>query len=170
MWAFTGKQLLFMGGEMGDELEWSEERGLDWDLIADESDGSGIYRLVKDLNRRYRDIPALWTQDTSPGGFRWITSEDSQHNTFSFLRFAPSGDTLACIVNFAAVPQEGYRIGLPRPGRWLEVINTDSELYGGSGVGNLGEVQAEDVPYHGLDFSVSLRVPPLGAVWLHFDG
>jgi 1,4-alpha-glucan branching enzyme len=170
MWAFTGKQLLFMGSEMGDELEWSEERGLDWNLIADGQRGGGVHNLVKDLNRVYKDIPALWTQDTSPSGFRWITSEDSQHNTFSFLRFAPDDDTLACVVNFAAIPHEDYRIGLPRTGVWREVINTDSELYGGSGVGNLGEVHAEALPWHGLDASVSLRVPPLGAVWLHYEG
>jgi 1,4-alpha-glucan branching enzyme len=170
MWAFTGKQLLFMGAEMGDEREWSEERGLDWNLLADESRGGGIHRLVKDLNRTYRGTPAIWTQDTNSSGFRWITSEDSQHNTFSFLRFAPNGDTLACIVNFAAVPHEGYRIGLPRAGVWREVINTDSTLYGGSGVGNLGEVHAEDVPWHGLNASASLRVPPLGAVWLRLEG
>jgi 1,4-alpha-glucan branching enzyme len=169
MWAFTGKQLLFMGAETGDEREWSEERGLDRSLIDDPDQGGGIYRLIQDLNRTYRDIPALWAQDTDPAGFRWISSEDSQHNTFSFLRFAPSGDTLACVVNFSAVPQEGYRIGLPKAGRWAEVINTDSELYGGSGVGNLGEVVAEEIPYHGMDHSVSLRVPPLGAVWLHLS-
>jgi 1,4-alpha-glucan branching enzyme len=170
MWAFTGKQLLFMGSEMGDEFEWNEARGLDWALLDDQQHGGGVYRLVQDLNRVYRELPALWTQDTTPNGFRWISSEDSQHNTFSFLRFAPSGDTVACIVNFSGVPQEGYRIGLPRAGTWREVINTDSELYGGSGVGNLGEVQADSEPWHGLDFSVSLRVPPLGAVWLHHEG
>jgi 1,4-alpha-glucan branching enzyme len=124
---------------------------------------------VKDLNRVYKESPALWTQDTSASGFRWITSEDSQHNTFSFVRFPPNGDPVACVVNFAAVPHEGYRIGLPRPGRWAEVINTDSELYGGSGVGNLGEVQTDDMPWHGFDHSVSLRVPPLGAVWLRLE-
>ena len=170
MWAFTGKQLIFMGAEMGDEREWSEERGLDWSLLEDGRPGRGLHRLVQDLNRRYLDTPALWSQDTSPSGFRWITSEDSQHNTFSFLRFAPNGDTLACIVNFAAVPHEGYRIGLPRAGAWREVINTDSELYGGSGVGNLGKVHAEELPWHGLNASVSLRVPPLGAVWLRPEG
>jgi 1,4-alpha-glucan branching enzyme len=165
MWAFTGKQLLFMGGEMGDMREWSEERGLDWGLLEDPAFGR-LKGLVGDLNRVYRDTPAIWSQDTSPTGFRWITSEDSQHNTFSFVRFAPGGDTLACIVNFAAVPFEGYRIGLPKTGRWEEVINTDSELYGGSGVGNLGAVEAEPMPWHGFTASASLRVPPLGAVWL----
>jgi 1,4-alpha-glucan branching enzyme len=168
MWAFTGKQLLFMGGEMGDLREWSEERGLDWGLLEDPAFG-GVKGLVKDLNRVYRETPALWTQDTSPSGFRWITSEDSQHNTFSFVRFTPNGDALACIVNFAAIPHEGYRIGLPKPGRWHEVVNTDSALYGGSGVGNLGEVQAEPLPWHGFNASASLRVPPLGAVWLRYE-
>jgi 1,4-alpha-glucan branching enzyme len=170
MWAFTGKQLIFMGAEMGDPREWSEERGLDWDLLADEWRGGGIHKLVKDLNRTYKQVPALWTQDTEASGFRWITSEDSQHNTFSFLRFAPNGDTLACVVNFSAVPHNDYRIGLPRAGVWREVINTDSSLYGGSGVGNLGEVHAEEIPWHGLNASASLRVPPLGAVWLHLEG
>ncbi|HET9516905.1 MAG TPA: 1,4-alpha-glucan branching protein GlgB, partial [Actinoplanes sp.] len=169
MWAFSGKQLLFMGAELGDEQEWSEERGLDWGLLDDPA-RSGIKRLVQDLNRTYRQTPALWTQDTTGAGFRWITSEDSQHNTFSFLRFAPDGGTLACIVNFAAIPHEGYRIGLPRTGRWREIVNSDSEIYGGSGVGNLGGVDAEPVPWHGLAASASLRVPPLGALWLRFEG
>jgi 1,4-alpha-glucan branching enzyme len=168
MWAFTGKQLLFMGSEMGDMREWSEERGLDWGLLQDPAFG-GVKGLVKDLNRIYRETPALWTQDTSPSGFRWITSEDSQHNTFSFVRFAPDGGVLACVVNFAAVPFEGYRIGLPKTGAWHEVVNTDSELYGGSGVGNLGEVTAEPLPWHGFNASASLRVPPLGAVWLRYE-
>jgi 1,4-alpha-glucan branching enzyme len=168
MWAFTGKQLLFMGSEMGDMQEWSEERGLDWGLLGNPLYG-GLHGLVKDLNRVYRETPALWTQDTSPAGFRWITSEDSQHNTFSFIRYTPDGEPLACVVNFAAVPFEGYRIGLPRTGTWHEVINTDSALYGGSGVGNLGQVEAEARPWHGFNASVSLRVPPLGAVWLRAD-
>ncbi|WP_229074144.1 1,4-alpha-glucan branching protein GlgB [Actinoplanes sp. DH11] len=169
MWAFTGKQLLFMGAEMGDEREWNESGGLHWHLLEDPQH-AGIKQLVGDLNRVYRETPALWTQDTSPAGFRWITSEDSQHNTFSFVRFTPNGDTLACVVNFAAIPHEGYRIGLPRAGRWTEVINTDAELYGGSGVGNLGAVEAEHVPWHGFDASASLRVPPLGALWLRYEG
>jgi 1,4-alpha-glucan branching enzyme len=168
MWAFSGKQLLMMGSEMGDEQEWSEERGLNWGLLQDPRHG-GVKQLVQDLNRVYRATPALWTQDTSPSGFRWISSEDSQHNTFSFLRFAPNGAALACIVNFAAVPHENYRIGLPRVGTWQEVLNSDSELYGGSGVGNLGSVEAEPMPWHGLPASAALRVPPLGAVWLRLD-
>jgi 1,4-alpha-glucan branching enzyme len=165
MWAHPGKQLLFMGSELGDDREWSEERGLDWDLLEDPT-RAGMQRLVHDLNAVYRATPALWTQDTSPAGFRWISAEDSAHNVFSFIRLAPDGSPLVCVVNFAAVPHEGYRIGLPRAGTWAESVNTDADVYGGSGVGNLGTVHAENVPWHGLPASASLRIPPLGALWL----
>jgi 1,4-alpha-glucan branching enzyme len=165
MWAHPGKQLVFMGCELGDEQEWSEARGLDWGLLDDPA-RAGVQRLVRDLNGVYRTTPALWSQDTTPGGFRWISSEDSTHNTFSFVRIAADGSPLVCVVNFAAVPQEGYRIGLPHSGDWAEVINTDADTYGGSGVGNLGTVHAEDLPWHGLPASAALRVPPLGALWL----
>jgi 1,4-alpha-glucan branching enzyme len=165
MWAFPGKQLLFMGIELGDDREWSEERGLDWGLLKDPA-RAGTHRLMCDLNAAYRATPALWSQDTSPGGFRWISAEDSAHNTFSFVRIAVDGSLLVCVVNFAAVPQENYRVGLPRAGTWTEVVNTDAEAYGGSGVGNMGAVSTEDVPWHGFPSSVSLRVPPLGALWL----
>jgi len=165
MWAFPGKQLLFMGGELGDEQEWSEQRGLDWGLLHDPAH-AGVQRLMRDLNAAYRSTPALWSQDTAPEGFRWITAEDSANNAFSFIRAAADGSTLVCVVNFAAIPHENYRIGLPRGGVWTEVINTDADVYGGSGVGNLGQVRAEDTPSHGLPASVALRVPPLGALWL----
>jgi 1,4-alpha-glucan branching enzyme len=165
MWAHPGKQLLFMGSELGDFQEWSEERGLDWGLL-DNPLHAGVKRLVTDLNGHYRTLPELWTQDTTPAGFRWLSAEDSANNTFSFLRLAPDGSALACIVNFSAVPHEEYRVGLPRAGRWQELLNTDSHLYGGSGVGNLGEVRTDDQPWHGQAVSVSLRVPPMGALWL----
>ncbi len=165
MWAFAGKQLVFMGAEMGGDGEWNEGAGLDWSLL-DHHPRKGLQTLVRDLNTQYRNTPALWTQDTEPSGFRWITSEDSWHNTFSFIRMAPNGDPLVCVVNFASVPHENYRIGLPRTGTWREVVNTDAEIYGGSGVGNMGSVQAEGLPWHGLPASAELRVPPLGALWL----
>jgi 1,4-alpha-glucan branching enzyme len=165
MWAFPGKQLLFMGSELADDREWSEANGLNWELLDDPA-RAGVQRLVGDLNTAYRATPALWTQDTTPAGFRWISSEDAAHNTFSFIRLAPDGSPLVCVVNFAAIPQETYRIGLPQAGTWDEVVNTDADIYGGSGVGNLGAVEAEEVPSHGLPASVELRVPPLGALWL----
>jgi 1,4-alpha-glucan branching enzyme len=165
MWAFPGKQLTFMGIELADDREWSEQRGLDWWLLDDPA-RAGVQRLVRDLNVAYRAEPALWSRDTEPEGFRWITAEDSAHNTFSFVRTGADGSQLVCVVNFAAIPHEGYRIGLPEAGRWAELVNTDADTYGGSGVGNLGSVLAEDVPWHGLPASAELRVPPLGALWL----
>jgi 1,4-alpha-glucan branching enzyme len=165
MWAHPGKQLIFMGSELGDDFEWSESRGLNWDLL-ELPDRAGMQHLVRDLNAAYRDNPPLWTQDTTPDGFRWISAEDSANNTFSFMRLADDGSPLVCVVNFAAVPHENYRIGLPQGGTWTEVINTDSAAYGGSGVGNLGAVHAEELPWHGLPASAALRVPPLGALWL----
>jgi 1,4-alpha-glucan branching enzyme len=114
----------------------------------------------------YRDTPALWSADTEPAGFRWITAEDSANNTLSFIRTGADGSLLVCVANFAAVPHEGYRIGLPHGGTWRELVNTDAVEYGGSGVGNLGAVSAEEVPWHGLPASVALRVPPLGTLWL----
>jgi 1,4-alpha-glucan branching enzyme len=165
MWAHPGKQLLFMGCELADFQEWSEERGLNWGLLGDPGH-AGVHRLLADLNAVYRSCPPLWTQDTTPAGFRWLSAEDSANNTFSFLRMAPDGDPVVCVVNFSALPHENYRIGLPKAGAWNEVVNTDSALYGGSGVGNLGAVQTEDRQWHGQPTSVALRVPPLGALWL----
>ncbi|MCX4385605.1 1,4-alpha-glucan branching protein GlgB [Micromonospora peucetia] len=168
MWAHPGKQLLFMGCELADDREWSEERGLDWYLLHDPA-RAGVQRLVGDLNRVYRGTPALWAQDTEPAGFRWIAGDDVANNTVSFVRIAPDGATLVCVANFSALPLEDYRVGLPAGGTWAEVLNTDAHHYGGSGVGNLGEVHAEDVPWHGLPASAALRVPPLGVLWLRRD-
>ncbi|MFC5922314.1 1,4-alpha-glucan branching protein GlgB [Micromonospora vulcania] len=165
MWAHPGKQLIFMGSELADDREWSEERGLDWYLLHDPA-RAGVQRLVVDLNRVYRDTPALYAQDTEPAGFRWIAGDDVANNTVSFVRIAPDGSTLVCVANFSALPLHDYRIGLPAGGTWTEVLNTDAHHYGGSGVGNLGAVHAEDVPWHGMVASAALQVPPLGAIWL----
>jgi 1,4-alpha-glucan branching enzyme len=166
MWAHPGKQLLFMGGEFGQQGEWAEQRSLDWWLLAKEPH-HGVQRLVRDLNRVYRDSPTLWSMDSAPEGFRWIDADDVSGNVVSFLRSTPDGGApVACVVNFAGVPHENYRLGLPHAGVWREVVNTDAQEYGGSGVGNLGQVHAVDEPWHGLPASAVLRVPPLGAVWL----
>ncbi|MET7421979.1 1,4-alpha-glucan branching protein GlgB [Dactylosporangium sp. NPDC005555] len=165
MWSFPGKQLLFMGCELGDEQEWSEERGLDWGLLHDPQ-RAGLQRLVRDLNGVYRRTPALWSQDITPDGFRWINNEDSSGNVFSYLRWGADGSAVAIIVNFAAHPHEHYQIGLPFTGRWAEILNTDADVYGGSGVGNMGAVEAVSEPCNGLPASARLRVPPLGALWL----
>ncbi|MDT4979902.1 MAG: 1,4-alpha-glucan branching enzyme [Pseudonocardiales bacterium] len=168
MWAHPGKQLVFMGQEFAQGAEWAESRSLDWWLL-EAPDHRGVARLVTDLNRVYGDTSALWSQDTVPEGFHWIDANDAAGNVYSFLRFGEDRSMLACIANFSAVPHEGYRIGLPRAGRWDEVINTDADLYFGSGVGNFGGVEAVDEPWHGQPASATLRVPPLGALWLRFN-
>ncbi|HSK55660.1 MAG TPA: 1,4-alpha-glucan branching protein GlgB [Jiangellales bacterium] len=165
MWAHPGKQLLFMGSEIGQEAEWAESRELDWWLL-DHSEHRGVHSLVRDLNSVYRATPALWTQDIDPTGFEWIDANDAAGNVFSFLRRGSDGSVLACVANFSAIPHEGYRVGLPSAGRWDEVLNTDADGYGGSGVGNLGSVETVDEPWHGRPVSATLRVPPLGTVWL----
>jgi 1,4-alpha-glucan branching enzyme len=126
----------------------------------------GVHSLVRDLNSVYRATPALWTQDIDPTGFEWIDANDAAGNVFSFLRRGSDGSVLACVANFSAIPHEGYRVGLPSAGRWDEVLNTDADGYGGSGVGNLGSVETVDEPWHGRPVSATLRVPPLGTVWL----
>ncbi|GII55786.1 1,4-alpha-glucan branching enzyme GlgB [Planotetraspora thailandica] len=165
MWAHPGKQLLFMGGEFGQGAEWSESKGLDW-WVLDFDFHKGVQRLIRDLNRIYRETPALFTQDTTPDGFRWIDADDASGNVFSFLRYGSDGSVLACVANFSGGPHEDYQLGLPVGGGWEEIVNTDAYEYAGSGVGNLGSVEAVDVPHHGLPYSARLRVPPLGAIWL----
>ncbi len=165
MWAHPGKQLLFMGGEFGQTGEWAESRSLSWHELDDPMH-AGIQRLVTDLNGRYRATPALYSQDVTPDGFAWIDASDTAGNVAGFLRLGADGSTLACFVNFSGGPHEGYRVGLPTAGRWLEVLNTDAEVYGGSGVGNLGAVETEPVPWHGQPCSVELRLPPSGVLWL----
>jgi 1,4-alpha-glucan branching enzyme len=165
MWAHPGKQLLFMGCELADDREWSEAGGLDWGLLGDPA-RAGVQRLVRDLNAAYRSASALWSQDTTPAGFTWLVVDDAAHNTFAFQRIGADGTVLVCVANFAGVPHDGYRLGLPRTGRWRELINTDAGDYGGSGVGNLGQVHADPTPWHGQPASAAIRVPPLGALWL----
>jgi 1,4-alpha-glucan branching enzyme len=169
-WSHPGKQLIFMGSEFAQEGEWADGRSLDWWLL-DQPAHYGVHALVKDLNSVYRSHPAMWELDHVAEGFQWIDANDAAGNTFSFLRFGPTGPdgvqpTLASITNFSGGPHYAYRLGLPHPGQWSEILNTDAEAYGGSGVGNLGSVQAEPVPWHGQPYSALLTVPPLGAVWL----
>jgi len=164
-WLFPGKQLLFMGGEFGQRAEWNENTELDWWLLEAGPYHRGTQRLVRDLNRLYRAHAACWEGDYESRGFQWIDCTDHLHSVLSFLRrpLGP-GPELAVVLNLTPVPHHGYRVGLPRPGVWREVLNTDAEIYGGSGVGNLGRVLAEDVPMHGQPHSAPLTLPPLGVV------
>jgi 1,4-alpha-glucan branching enzyme len=165
MWAHPGKQLLFMGQEFGQDSEWSENTGLEW-WVLDFPEHRGVQSLMRDLNRQYRENRSMFALDADPAGFQWIDANDASGNVFSFLRLSQDGSPVACVANFSPVPHESYRLGLPRAGRWEEVVNTDAEPYGGSGVGNLGAVQAVTEPWHGLPASTTLRLPPLGTLWL----
>ncbi len=164
-WSHPGKQLLFMGSEWAQRTEWNEGAGLDWAALGDPRN-AGVQRLVKDLNAVYRAHPALWQQDHVAAGFEWIEADDADRNLLAYVRHGTDESVVVAVVNFAGNPQEGYRLALPQGGTWREILNTDAEVYGGSGVGNLGAIQAEKVPHHGRAFSASLRVPPLGAVFL----
>ena len=170
MWAHPGKQLLFMGSEFGQESEWAESRELDWWLL-DHPEHRGVHDLVRDLNRTYRATPALWSLDNEPAGFQWIDADDAAHNVYAFVRRGRTddgadADQLVCVANFAAVPHDGYRLGLPADGVWEEVVNTDADAYSGSGVGNLGAVTAIGGEHRGWPAYADLRLPPLGTLWL----
>ncbi|MBN0041077.1 1,4-alpha-glucan branching protein GlgB [Cellulosimicrobium cellulans] len=165
-WSHPGKQLLFMGSEIGQHTEWNEGRSLDWDGLAADPGRQGVQRAVRDLNVLYRATPALWELDHDPAGFEWLDADDADHNVLAYVRRGRDGSEVAVVVNFAGTPHEGYRVPLPSGGTWREVLNTDAEVYGGSGVGNLGEVEAEAVPWKGRAHSATLRLPPLGALYL----
>jgi 1,4-alpha-glucan branching enzyme len=170
MWAHPGKKLLFMGGEFAQPSEWNHNVSLEWHLL-DDLEHAGVQRLVRDLNALYRGEPALYEVDFEPHGFRWLDANDVQRNIVAFLRVAADGRrSLACVANLSPLPREHYRIGLPHGGRWREALNTDSELYGGSNVGNYGGVDAEPSPWQGQPYSAELTLPPLGVVWLVPEG
>ena len=164
MWAHPGKQLLFMGGEIAQDKEWSHDRSIDWHLL-DSPENRGVQRLVGDLNRLYRETEALWRKDFTGEGFRWIDANDADGNVISFYRTS-GNDDLVCVVNLSPVVRHDFRLGLPAPGNYREVLNTDSESYGGSNVGNLGAVVPEATPSHGLEQSAEITLPPLAALWL----
>jgi 1,4-alpha-glucan branching enzyme len=166
MWAHPGKKLLFMGGELGDEREWNHESELDWASLNDPSH-AGIQQFVADLGALYAATPALWELDESPNGFEWIDAGNAEQNVLSFVRRDAHGHPgIACIANFAPVVRYDFRVGLPLAGRWTEVLNSDSDHYGGSGIGNMGEVVAEAEPWHTFPYSARMTIPPLAVVWL----
>src|SRR5262245_6659524 len=166
MWAHPGKKLLFMGGELGEWEEWNYDGSLHWNLL-EYAEHQGIQSLVRDLNRTYRERSALYELDDSPDGFRWLEANDASNNVLAFARLDASGEQpVVCVLNLSPVPRNDYRVGMPICGRWREAVNTDSAFYAGSGIGNMGGVEAEAVPWHDQPFSALLTLPPLGAVWL----
>jgi 1,4-alpha-glucan branching enzyme len=166
MYGQPGKKLLFMGGEWGQGREWNHEAGLDW-FQLDHPLHAGVQKWVEDLNRLYRTEPALHEQDCSPRGFEWIDCNDSAGSTLSFLRKgATSGDCILVLCNYTPVPRLEYQVGVPFGGYWQELLNSDAPAYGGSGVGNLGGVEATPIPCHGQPCSLILALPPLATVLL----
>jgi 1,4-alpha-glucan branching enzyme len=171
MWAYPGKKLLFMGGEFGQSNEWYHETSLQWHLLDQGPYHRGVSSLVRDLNRLYREERSLHQLDHDPAGFVWMDCRDNEQGVIAFVRFAlEPGQMLLCACSFTPIPRREYRLGVPRAGTWVEVLNTDSAHYGGSNLGNSGGVQSEPVPWHGQPQSIRLTLPPLAAVWLRFVG
>ena len=166
MWAHPGKKLLFMGGEFAQEREWNHDQSLDWHLLDDPMH-AGIQGLVRQLNRLYRELPALHEMDCEPAGFEWIESNDADNSVFSFVRRG-RGDSRPVLVicNFTPLVRHGYRIGVPVPGKWRTILDSDDPSFGGSGVGNPDAIAAQPVGWHGRSHSIELDLPPLGALLL----
>ena len=170
MWAHPGKKLLFMGGELAQEHEWSHDGEIEWHRL-DEPDHAGVQRLVGDLNRLYAREPALHRYDAEPRGFRWLIGDDRANSVFAFLRQAENeAPPVLAVSNMTPTVHGDYRIGVPRAGRWREIFNSDSALYGGSNQGNAGAVHTSHVSAHGEQQSVLLLLPPLATVLLKHDG
>ena len=166
MYGHPGKKLLFMGGEFGQWHEWNHDRSLDWHLLQDPPHAA-LKQFVQDLNWHYAAEASLHERDFTPDGFSWIDCNDNENSVISMVRFARDRrDCLVMVFNFTPVPRMGYRIGVPQPGHYAEILNSDSELYGGSNVGNFGGLDTVPVTSHGFDQSISLTVPPLGCVYL----
>jgi 1,4-alpha-glucan branching enzyme len=164
-WLHPGKQLLFMGSEFGQTSEWNEMSGPEWSLL-DQPLHRGVQEFVHDLNTLQGALPALYELDQDPSGFEWLVGDDADHDTIAFLRRGEDGRPVVVVLNFCPSPWYEYRVPVPRGGAWDEQLNSDAQVYGGSGVGNLGRVEAEAVPMHGRSHSVRLTVPPLGALVL----
>src|SRR5690348_15957192 len=167
MFGHPGKKLMFMGGEFGQEQEWSHERSLDWHLLAF-TRHAGVQALVRDLNRLYRSLPALHELDCEDGGFEWLVMDDADRGVFAWMRKG-RGPRARCVmvVNFTPEVYRDYRVRVPFVGRWREVLNTDAAIYGGSNVGNYGSVETSN--QHTIP-EVSLVIPPLAAIFLVPEG
>jgi 1,4-alpha-glucan branching enzyme len=165
-YAQPGKKLLFQGQEIGQPREWEHDRAVEWELL-ERPEHQGILRCVAHLGRTYAGEPALHELDFDPRGFEWVSADDREQSVLSFLRTPRSGDRVVlAVLNFTPVPRANYRVGVPRGGRWSEIVNTDAVEYGGSGIGNSGGADAVPFASHGRPYSLSLQLPPLAAVFL----
>ena len=164
MFGQPGKKLLFMGGELGQDREWNHDQSLDWGL-AEREDRAGLRRWLADLNRLHAEEPALHERDFEPRGFEWIDLNDDTHGTLSFLRRSRSGDPIVMVFNFTPTVLHNFRLGVPLEGEWTELLNGDARIYGGSGQGNLGRVEATPISCHGRPASLVITLPPLAVVY-----
>jgi 1,4-alpha-glucan branching enzyme len=166
MYGHPGKKLLFMGCEFGQWWEWNHDGSLDWNLLEYPSH-QGLHRLVTDLNMIYRTEPALHELDFAQDGFEWIDIGDWGGSVISFIRKNKTRDQMMLVVcNCTPVPRYGYKVGVPKAGLWKEILNSDGYEYGGSGLGNFGGIEAENVPMHGRKYSLRLILPPLATIYL----
>jgi 1,4-alpha-glucan branching enzyme len=165
MWTTPGKKLLFQGGELGQWREWAHERSLDWHLL-DDPRHSGLALLLGELNRLYRELPALHQGDCHPEGFAWIVPSDATHSVIAFERLAMGAPPAVVVVNATAIPRHNYRLGVTRAGRWREALNSDAVDFGGGGMGNLGILESSPVASHGRPLSLNLTLPPLAVLIL----
>jgi len=166
MYAQPGKKLLFMGGEFGQWREWGHDEALEWNLLQF-SPHSGLQKWVSDLNRIYRSEPALYQAEFNSAGFEWIDCNDVEHSTISLIRKGRSSDDVVAVVcNFTPETYFDHKVGVPNPGFWKELLNSDAREYGGSGQGNLGGVKAAPIPLHGRPYSLTITLPPLACVFL----
>jgi 1,4-alpha-glucan branching enzyme len=163
MWSHPGKKLLFMGCEFAQNDEWRESQSLDWHLTQYD-EHRGVQKLLSDLNSLYQQMPALWERDVSAEGFQWLIGDDAAGNTLAFIRWSESGEPLVSVTNFSPVPHEKYQLPLPVFGEWIELVNTDDAKYGGSGVVN-NVIECREETARGLNYSATVRIPPLGTVW-----
>jgi 1,4-alpha-glucan branching enzyme len=169
MWTHPGKKLLFMGTEFGQPEEWDHDAALAWRLLEDPMH-AGVRRLLGDLNALFRGERALYARDFTADGFRWVVADDRAQSVLAWLRMDPDGGAPVLVVcNFTPEPRHDYRVGVPEKGRWREILNTDAETYGGSGMGNMGSVAAAADPSHGLPASLALTLPPLAAIALQVE-
>ena len=169
-WLFPGKKLLFMGGEIGQRSEWNPDASLDWFLLEMGPYHKGLQSFVADLNALYRNEPALWQRDYHTDGFFWVDCADHEHSILSFVRQTQDGGaTVLVVLNLTPIPRLQYRVGLPKAGFWKEILNSDSELYGGSNMGNMGGVSSENYAVQGQPFSGLLTLPPMSVSAFRFE-
>ena len=168
MYAHPGKQLLFMGCEFGQSAEWNAKQSLDWHLTGWEPHGQ-LQSMMSTLGHLYKEERPLWEIDHHESGFEWISCDDADSSIISFVRKSAHGEMVLCVFNFTPVPRENYRIGAPASGRWTEIFNTDSSLWGGSNVGNYGSVYSQQMEWQGRPQSLLINLPPLAGVYFRWE-